>query len=296
MQYAQWPRRGEQRLDAGLVSRLLDDPETLVCDLAGQSACVEEDSGALRWRSPSRDDRESREEMIWLGGEPGRLARCRAATGTGVWRPWREAMAGLGQVDAEAVSIALALGRWHRLNPFCPACAGGTERVAAGWMRSCPGCGAEYYPRTDPVVIMAVLDADDRICLVRGHRWSSAVGMSCPAGFVDAAESLEDAVIREVDEELGLTVVSVAYAGSQPWPAVSQLMVAMVARVEDPELTIDPAEVVAARWFSRAELLEALRAGEVTLPVSFAAGRWLVEGWLGERVPDEFSTVYSRLD
>ncbi|GAB78548.1 NAD+ diphosphatase [Austwickia chelonae] len=296
MQYAHWSRRGEERLDAGLIDRVLDDPGTLICDLSGQSVGMTRSGDGVLWRRPGPEDRAAVDEMIWLGGDPGRLARCRAEAAPGAWHPWREAMTALGEVDAEAVSIALALGRWHRSNPFCPACGRATARTAAGWMRSCPGCGAEYYPRTDPVVIMAVLDAEDRICLVRGHRWSSPVGMSCPAGFVDAAESLEDAVIREVDEELGLKVVSVAYAGSQPWPAVSQLMVAMVARVESPELSIDPAEVVAAQWFDREELAGALRAGEVTLPVSFAAGRWLVEGWLGERVPDEFSTVYGRVE
>lgn len=297
LHHSDWDRRGHDRLADDAVPHALAAPGTLVCDVAELHVRVQ-DGGGLAWRPPEPGDAEPGALTIWVGGpdRARRLVRVHGQPGTPQqgWTPWREATAALPGTDAEAMAIGLGVGRWHRLHGYCPRCGTPTTVAAAGWLRRCPGCGAEHYPRTDPVVIMAVLDADDRICLQRGHHWTSAVGMSCPAGFVDAAESLEDAVRREVAEELGLTVTDVTYAGSQPWPAAAQLMVAMVARVEDPTLVIDPDEVVAARWFSRDDLDAALEAGEVTLPAAYAAGRWLVEGWLGHRVPERYATIYSR--
>lgn len=298
LQHSGWDRRGEERLGEAAVPHALAAPGTLLCDVAEQHVRLAPDGAGLAWRAPEPADGQAPALTLWLGGEPGaaRLVRVRPEPGPGPqgWSPWREATGGLGPADAEAMAVGLALGRWHRLHGYCGRCGAATIPAAGGWLRRCPGCSSEHYPRTDPVVIMAVIDGDERICLARGHHWVSAVGMSCPAGFVDAAESLEDAVRREVAEELGLVVTEVGYAGSQPWPAAGQLMVAMVARVGDPTLRIDPAEVVAARWFTRAELDAALEQGELTLPASYAAGRWLIEAWLGHRVPDGYATVYSR--
>lgn len=298
LQHSCWDRRGADRLADDVIAAALGAPGTTLRDVADTQVLLTADRRGLARREPQASDAADDALVAWLGGTEGarQLIRIHGEAGAAEdgWTPWREATPLLGVEDAEAMAVGLALGRWHRLHGHCARCGAGTEVASGGWLRRCPSCGAEHYPRTDPVVIMAVLDGDDRICLSRGHHWASAVGMSCPAGFVDAAESLEDAVRREVAEELGLLVTDVAYAGSQPWPAAAQLMVAMVARVADTDLTIDPAEVVAARWFTRDELDAALAAGEVTLPASYAAGRWLVEAWLGHRVPDEYSTVYSR--
>lgn len=298
LQQSGWDRRGHDRLSDDAVSVALAAPGTRVCDVSGLEVRLREDRRGLAWRRPESGDAGPEVLTIWVGGPEGsrRLVRVHGTAGTPEdgWTPWREATPALSVPDAEAMAIGLGVGRWHRLHGYCGRCGTATTLAAAGWLRRCPSCAAEHYPRTDPVVIMAVVDADERIALARGHHWVSAVGMSCPAGFVDAAESLEDAVRREVAEELGLTVTEVSYAGSQPWPAAAQLMVAMVARVDDPTLAIDPGEVSAARWFTRAELDAALAAGEVTLPAAYAAGRWLVEAWLGHRVPDDYATVYSR--
>ncbi|MCA0438335.1 MAG: NAD(+) diphosphatase [Actinobacteria bacterium] len=298
LQHSGWDRRGHDRLRDDAAEVALAAPGTRVCDVAPLHVRLRDDRRALAWRRPEPGDGGPEALTLWLGGPEGsrRLVRVHRTPGDPEdgWTPWREATAALTTADAEAMSVGLGVGRWHRLHGYCSRCGTATALASAGWLRRCPSCDAEHYPRTDPVVIMAVLDADDRICLSRGHHWASAVGMSCPAGFVDAAESLEDAVRREVAEELGLTVTEVSYAGSQPWPAAAQLMVAMVAHVADPGLAIDPDEVVAARWFTRAELDGALAAGEVTLPASYAAGRWLIEGWLGHRVPDDYATIYSR--
>lgn len=298
LQHSGWDRRGQDRLDDDALAAALAAAGTRLCDLAGLHVRLAADRSGLDWRPPQPGDAAPEALVIWLGGPDGsrRLVRVHGDAGAPEegWTPWREATLTLSVADAEAMAVGLGVGRWHRLHGYCARCGTATTIAAAGWLRRCPHCGAEHYPRTDPVVIMAVLDARDRICLVRGHHWTSAVGMSCPAGFVDAAESLEDAVRREVAEELGLTVTEVSYAGSQPWPAAAQLMVAMVARVADPALVIDPAEVAAARWFTRAEVDTALMAGRLTLPARYAAGRWLVESWLGHRVSDEHATVYHR--
>ncbi|MBW3085124.1 NADH pyrophosphatase [Austwickia sp. TVS 96-490-7B] len=284
-------RRGELRGREEDLAALWADPSSVVTEVSESGQLVTVSGGdGLVWQPTGsvRDDL-----VVWCGGDPARWVRVSADPVAGA-RPWRDVIGALPVVDAHAAAVGLALGRWHATHPFCPRCGAPTQPRHAGWMRVCGTCEAEFYPRTDPVVIMAVLDDADRICLVRGHQFASSVAMSCPAGFVDAAESLEDAVRREVAEELGLRTVDVSYAGSQPWPAAGQVMVAMVARVEDPALTIDPVEVAAARWFTRTQLREALTAGEVTLPPWFAAGRWLIEGWLGERVDASFTTTAVR--
>lgn len=294
LQHAGWDRRGPERLGEDLIATALAVPGTRVCDVAALDVLLAD--GGPAWRAPAAADHDAL--LLWLGGaqDGERLVRVHENVDERAgWTPWRSAAGTLSGEDAQALAVGLAVGRWHRVHRYCERCGTPTEVGAGGWLQRCPSCGGEHYPRTDPVVIMAVLDADERICLSRGHFFASKVGMSCPAGFVDAGESLEDAVRREVREELNLTVTGVTYAGSQPWPAAAQLMVAMIAHVSDPEgLKIDPTEVAAARWFTRGELRAALAAGEVTLPAPYAAGRWLVEGWLGERIPDDQSTIYTK--
>lgn len=187
----------------------------------------------------------------------------------------------LSDRDAGLLTHAVALEYWHRSHRFCSKCGNPTEVAAAGHIRRCAHCGTEHYPRTDPAVIMAVTDADERLLLGRGSSWDLR-RFSVLAGFVEPGESLEQAVAREVAEEAALTVTSVTYLGSQPWPFPCSLMLGFTATVDDPgRVRADGDEVLEVRWFSRAELAEALASGEVVLSSRISIARSLIERWYG---------------
>jgi NAD+ diphosphatase len=149
---------------------------------------------------------------------------------------------------AEAKSI---LG-WHARHRFCPNCGAPTQSKHGGWRRDCNACGAEHFPRTDPVVIMLPI-AGERCVLGRSPRFPQTM-WSCLAGFAEPGESIEDAVRREVHEEVGLSCARVNYFGSQPWPFPSSLMIGCHAVALTEEIVIDRTEIEDARWFDRAEL------------------------------------------
>ena len=168
--------------------------------------------------------------------------------------------------EAAMASQARNLLLWHRSSRFCGVCSTRTEFAKAGWKRRCPGCGAQHFPRTDPVVIAAVLSPDGQRCLVgRQRKWPKG-RFSCLAGFVDPGESLEDAVRREVKEEAGCTIGDdVFYYASQPWPngPGGQLMLGFLAVAESESLTVDTDELEAAQWVSiREELTAALQCSQ----------------------------------
>ncbi|HEU5332580.1 MAG TPA: NAD(+) diphosphatase [Actinocrinis sp.] len=187
----------------------------------------------------------------------------------------------LSDRDAGLLTHAVALEYWHRSHRFCSKCGNPTEVAAAGHIRRCAHCGTEHYPRTDPAVIMAVTDPQERLLLGRGSSWDTR-RFSVLAGFVEPGESLEQAVSREVAEEAGLTVTSVTYLGSQPWPFPCSLMLGFTATVDDPErVRADGDEVQEVRWFSREELAAALAAGEIVLSGRISIARSLIERWYG---------------
>ncbi|MGH3328313.1 MAG: NAD(+) diphosphatase, partial [Streptomycetales bacterium] len=163
-----------------------------------------------------------------------------------------------------------------------------TEVAAAGHLRRCPRCGAEHYPRTDPAVIMLVVDDDGRCLLGHQPRWPPR-RFSAFAGFVEPGESLEQAVLREVHEEAGVRVRDVHYVASQPWPFPSSLMLAFTARAVTTEIAVDGEEIVEARWFSRAELAAAIENAEVILPPPVSIAHRLIETWYGTPLPPALS-------
>ncbi|GAA1021870.1 NTP pyrophosphohydrolase [Acrocarpospora pleiomorpha] len=199
----------------------------------------------------------------------------------------RQAGALLGDRDAGLLVYAVALEAWHGTHEFCPQCGSRTEITAGGHVRTCPQDGSQHFPRVDPAVIMAVYDDDDRILLARGPQWPEG-RMSVLAGFVEPGESLEQAVIREVLEEVGVTVKAPRYLGSQPWPFPRSLMLGFFARAATTELTRDPEEIAEARWFTRAELLAALESGDLRLPPPVSIARRLIETWYGDTLSGDW--------
>lgn len=188
------------------------------------------------------------------------------------------------QVDAPVGAIiahARSLIDWHARHRFCANCGHATEPARGGMLRTCPGCGAEHYPRTDPVAIMLVVDgAADAALLGRGPRMPAGF-LSALAGFVEPGESLEEAVRRETFEEAGVRVGAVHYIASQPWPFASSLMIGCIAEAASTTIVIDPQEIEEARWVPRATLAAALRGeGAFAVPPPLAIAHHLIKYWL----------------
>jgi NAD+ diphosphatase len=148
---------------------------------------------------------------------------------------------------AQAAGRAAQLLDWERTHRFCGHCGAANERAPRELARTCPRCGTTTYPRISPAVIMAVRRGEE--VLLARRAGSSGSWWSVLAGFVDPGESLEQAVVREVEEEVGIAVGDVRYVGSQPWPFPSQLMVGFTARYESGELRVDEEELAEAGWF-----------------------------------------------
>jgi NAD+ diphosphatase len=191
----------------------------------------------------------------------------------------RDAAARLGGDDAGLVAYATAMLNWHRRHGFCANCGAPTEVGEAGFVRTCPRCGASHHPRTDPVVIMLVVDGD-RVLMGRQPTWPEH-RYSALAGFVEPGESLEAAVAREVLEESGVEIAEPRYASSQPWPFPASLMLGFTARYAGGEPVAVDGELEDVRWFERAEL-ESSAAGDgpIRLPPPMAIARRLVDDWL----------------
>lgn len=201
----------------------------------------------------------------------------------GAWLDLRRVGALLEPRDAGLFTQALALANWHTTAAFSPATGEPTAVVHAGWVRVDPSTGRENYPRTDPAVIVAVLDADDRILLGSNVEWDPA-RFSLLAGFVEPGESLEAAVIREIFEEAGVVVVDPEYRGSQPWPFPASLMLGFEARIApgtSPDPRPDGTELRELRWFTREQLSADAAAGRVVLPGPASIARVIIEDWFG---------------
>ncbi|GGM07932.1 NAD(+) diphosphatase [Nakamurella endophytica] len=194
----------------------------------------------------------------------------------------RELGAVLTDTDAGLLTAAVAVLGWHRAGGYCPRCGLASRPRADGWARVCPN-GHEEFPRTDPAVIVLVHDGADRMVLGRQPSWAPG-RYSVLAGFVEAGESLEATVVREVAEEVGIQVGEVRYLGSQPWPFPRSLMVGFSA-VADPAAPLRPrdGEIEDARWVDRATVRRVLAAGGqadgIGLPPSVSIARRMIEGW-----------------
>jgi NAD+ diphosphatase len=154
--------------------------------------------------------------------------------------------------DLAMLAQARSLIHWHRRHRFCANCGRETEMSDGGYRRHCASCGADHFPRTDPVVII-VARGEDRFLLGRQASWVKG-RYSALAGFVEPGETIEEAARREVLEESGIRVGAISYLASQPWPFPSSLMLGLVGEALSRDIVIDKTELEDARWFSRAEI------------------------------------------
>ena len=186
-----------------------------------------------------------------------------------------------------AIAMAKSMVNWHQRHGYCANCGTRTAMKEGGWKRDCPNCKAEHFPRTDPVVIMLVASGDK---VLLGRQKHFPPGMySCLAGFVEAAETIEDAVRREIFEEAGIHCTDVNYYMTQPWPYPSSLMIGCTARATNEEVVVDRSELEDARWFDRNEatlMIKREHPEGLAGPHPFAIAHHLLGRWVHDG-PDE---------
>ncbi len=180
------------------------------------------------------------------------------------------------------IAQARSILDWHARHGFCARCGAPTEVKLAGWRRACKSCGAEHFPRVDPVAIMLITDGDR--CLL-GRQPRMAKGMyTCLAGFLEPGETVEDGVRREVGEEAGIRVGAVRYHASQPWPFPSSLMLGCYGEAASRDITVDGNELEDCRWFSREEvgrMVAKAHEDGLWVPIGGTLSRKLIDDWLG---------------
>jgi len=287
-------RAVERRADEEWLARAWADPQTRVLAVSDSRVAVQEADGLyeLAWLSPQEAPEGTRfllgvdSDAVAYFGVSGELVT--PATPHGEWKALqlRQVGADLSARDAGLLTHAVALANWHDTHAHCPRCGAPTVPHPAGHLTTCPVDGTEHFPRLDPAVIMLVIDPEDRLLLARNASWPAG-RMSVLAGFVEPGESCEHAVAREVFEEAAIRVSHVEYLGSQPWPMPRSLMLGFRAQAAGGQvITVDQDEIGEARWFTRAELLAAAQAREVTLAPTSSIARRLIEYWYGAQLPD----------
>jgi NAD+ diphosphatase len=293
-------RAAHRRTDDAWLTAALTDPATRALVTTADGVAIDGAGRAARVPLDRLGGTVGHPEPILLGIEEGAALFAVDAEGSpadellgerGTVVGLRDASMRLSREDAGVLAYAQAILNWQRRHRFCGVCGTGTRSIEGGHARHCPNCGAMHHPRTDPVIIVAVVDPQgDRILLGRQAVWPRG-RYSALAGFVEPAETLEDAVAREVLEESGVTVRDVAYRSSQPWPFPGSLMLGFQATwVEGDPRPVD-GELEDARWFSRAEVARAARENaewdvedteRLLLPPTVAIARTLIDGWLAE--------------
>lgn len=280
------------------ADHIRSDPEALAALMDWRARLLQLDGldpvitpeGALGWGTLADVDPEA--ELVFLGlqGTHGCFAEVpRALIGSVAPanpRLWA-AMSALEPQELATYGGARSLVDWHARHRFCARCGSATKLAKGGWQRNCTDavCGGEHYPRVDPVTIMLV-EHDGNLLLGRQPRFPPK-RFSALAGFLEPGESMEEAVAREIFEEAGVRARNVTYVASQPWPFPSSLMIGCHSYTDDPALTIDTNELEEARWFTRAEVADAMAAltegredGAFIAPPPFAVAHHLLKWWL----------------
>ncbi|MDU8944409.1 NAD(+) diphosphatase [Ovoidimarina sediminis] len=297
-------RAAERRGDA---EALLADPGAKVMPVWRGKPLLEADGEARRggWIAPDHgllagaprvflglDDGAPRFAADVSGWEPGETAETVGAfvdpseqrhpdlPDTQAFAELRQNMIRLSAREAELAATAKAILGWHVTHRFCAQCGAESSISQGGWQRTCPACGAHHFPRTDPVVIMLITHGNN-VLMGRSPGWPEGM-YSLLAGFVEPGETIEAAVRREVFEETSVRVGEVSYLASQPWPFPSSLMIGCHGHATSREITIDPAEIEAALWVSREDMMEIvaghrtdIRAARKGSIAHFLVTRWL---------------------
>lgn len=279
-------RLGLQRTDDAWLRDRWSDPDTRVVVVAGNR--LRPLDGAVAWVAP-QEAPEGRRVLLGQQGGVTHLAVLvppESAPGEpGEWVPLRSVLTALAESPTHAPLLlhAIGLAEWHHATRFCPRCGGALESHAAGHELRCTSCARPQFPRTDPAVIMAVTHGEgpeEAVLLGRQTSWPAG-RWSTLAGFCEPGETLEDAVRREVDEEVGVEVGEVCYFGSQPWPLPASLMLGFTGKALSTDIQVDGAEIEEARWWTRRDFADAVRSGELVVPRGVSISSSLIEAWYG---------------
>jgi NAD+ diphosphatase len=300
-------RGSVERMKPNLVEDLLARGGTQAMVLSGRHALIHDDAlvltDAARLLDRLRGADSGPSLMVYLGSaldnsdlpagtelllfilpaqvDPGTAGLPADAT----WEGFRDVAARLDPTHTALFVEASAIANWHGSHTHCPRCGAQTTVETGGWVRRCPVDNSEHYPRTDPAIIVTVVGPDGRL-LLGGGGPLDAKNYSTLAGFVEPGESLEQAVVREIREEVGVRVRACQYLGSQSWPFPASLMLGFTAVTDDSEAKPDGVEVTRARWFSREELQSAVLSGEIVISTRLSIARSLIEHWYGGVIQD----------
>jgi NAD+ diphosphatase len=275
-------RADQLRLDPERIAAMIADGDARLLALETLDPLLDEE-GRLRWGPLAEES-----ELLFLGLEEGTplfapLLRL-DQLGQRAWSVFR-LLAIMSPKDAAIWGAARSLNEWHNRHRYCGICGTPTELYRAGWGRNCPGCGAEHFPRVDPVVIM-LAEHEGRVLLARQPQYPPG-RYSALAGFVEPGESIEEAVARELAEEAGVAVSDVRYVASQPWPFPGSLMIACIGRADSDEIILDTNELEDAFWCDRAGVAAALAgvpAAPFQAPPPFAIANTLLTRWMEEHI------------
>ena len=263
-----------------LLEAALADPAARLLVLDALDPVLDE-QGRLTWT----DLAEAQGDLLFLGYEQG-VPRFVSALPDDMPVPMGRSPAMFALLDRFAApdaanyAAARSLVFWHGRHRFCANCGSPTRISHAGWGRHCPHCGAEHFPRVEPVVIM-LAESGDAALLGRQPSWPPG-RYSALAGFLEVGEAIEEAVRRETSEESGIRIGAVRYVASQPWPFPASLMVACIGEALNEDIAIDANELEDARWFTREEVRQALArdpAAPFLAPPPYAIAYTLLRAW-----------------
>jgi NAD+ diphosphatase len=301
-------RAAHRRTDEAWLEGAIADPNVLIFLMRDGQPCIEGKATGLTSRPGDRADPTPR-ALMWLGPEALKLSRetrtlfmGEDTSGTPIFaldmpaqfdvtgskieglcdfEDMRAAAGSLSLLESNLAATARSLFLWHDGYGFCAKCGGGTGVTEAGWKRQCPSCGAEHFPRTDPVAIM-LATRGDKALIGRSAGWPAGF-MSCLAGFCEPGETIEQAASRELFEEAGIVAdpARAEYIACQPWPFPSSLMVGLLLPAENEEITLDTKELEAARWITREEARQIMahKHPELYCPPPMAIAHHIMKVW-----------------
>ena len=276
------------RSDKDAISALIMNPSSRLLMMEGLDPVISPDA-TLTYGSLVEADPEA--DLLFLGRKDGHAIFTSLVNLSSAEIPNPRLWQGLAALDNDEAALyaaARSVIDWHNRHGFCAVCGSATSVSKGGWSRKCSkdsgGCGAEHFPRVDPVTIM-LIEYEGKLLLGRQPRFPEK-RYSALAGFVEPGESIEGAVIRETQEEVGIEAHDVQYLCSQPWPFPSSLMMGCIAHAKDDKITLDEQELEDAIWVTFDDVKASI-AGDPNAPFiappPLAIARTLLDIWLLEK-------------
>lgn len=271
-------RVGSHRVSTDWVAGLWKDEDAKLLKIDREGRFTTNDEGdLLRMTRPFVEFDSQRHFLLGLVGEAPVFVV--EALTEGPVHSLRDIGFRLGDLERDIASAATAVTNWHRAEPRCAQCGNPTMVINGGFARECRTDATQIFPRSDPAVIVAIVDDQDRLLLAGQTTWPER-RVSVLAGFVEAGESMEQAVHREILEEVDIHLSDVRYFSSQPWPFPRSLMIGFAARAKTTDISVDGEEIGYADWYSRDRVRSEVESGELILPNQSSIASRLVSAWL----------------